>query len=479
MKLLELFEGVKCKKINFIDKDVENLSCDSRRVFSGDLFFCLSGETVDGREYAFDAINGGAVAVVVEKEIENLDCCQIIVENARLSMTELAQKFYNFPSKKLKIIGVTGTNGKTTITYMLSSVLKTAGKNCGVIGTLGIAYGEKLIAPELTTPDPIYLNKIFADMVKQNVEYVIMEVSAHAIYFDKIEGIDFICGIFTNCTQDHLDFFKDMETYKNVKAKFFTEKYCKHAILNFDDNLSLKISKKIINYTSYGLNNPSDVFAVDIQEKLHKSEFVINIKDQIFDMSLNLTGTHNIYNALAVSACANYLNIPIETIALGLKKLDKIEGRLEFIAKYNNADIFIDFAHTPDGLEKSISALLPHCNGKLYCVFGCGGNRDKEKRKIMGKIASELCDFCIITSDNPRFEDEVEIINQIEQGFNTNSEYLCIPNRERAIKVALNMIGMGDILLIAGKGAENYQEIMGVKYSFNDKAVVKKIIAGV
>jgi UDP-N-acetylmuramoyl-L-alanyl-D-glutamate--2,6-diaminopimelate ligase len=372
---------------------------------------------------------------------------------------------------------VTGTNGKTTTTYMLDSIFKVAKKNCAVIGTLGISYAGKFIAPELTTPDPIFLHSVFFDMVKCGVEYVFMEVSAHALHFDKVDGISFEVGIFTNCTQDHLDFFKSMALYAKAKKKMFEGGRCKYAVINSDDELGLELIVNNKNAISYGIENPADVFAVNITESISGSKFVINLFDELYDISLNICALHNVYNAMSAATCAKILGIDTADIALGLNNLKSVSGRLERVDSFNGGEIFVDFAHTPDGLEKTLKALKGMCQGKLYCLFGCGGNRDRLKRPIMGEIAGKYSDFCIITSDNPRFEDPYDIICEIEKGVILSGKpYVSITQRETAIAYALKLLEKGDILLVAGKGGECYQEIMGIKHSYNDNIVIKKII---
>jgi UDP-N-acetylmuramyl-tripeptide synthetase len=314
-------------------------------------------------------------------------------------------------------------------------------------------------------------------MVKWGVEYVFMEVSAHSLYYEKVEGIRFDVGIFTNCTQDHLDFFKNMQAYADCKRKMFKAGRCKYAVINSDDKLGVELLSESLGSISYGIENPADVFAVNIVESLNGSTFVINLFDELYDITLNLCARHNVYNAMGAAAAARLLGISTEYIASGLKALKGVSGRMERVATYNGAGIFVDFAHTPDGLEKSLTALRPLCKGKLYCLFGCGGNRDKTKRPIMGKIAANCSDFCIITSDNPRYEDPYDIIAEIEKGIKpTGKPYVCITSRESATEYALKLVQQGDILLVAGKGGECYQEITGIKHSYNDNIVIKKII---
>ena len=477
MKIGELLQHIEYK--NFLgNADIEftGLCTDSQKVREGDLFLCYKGNEFDSHQFAAEAISRGAVALICERELD-LDVAQIIVLDGRSSIAPAARAFYGYADKKLKIVGITGTNGKTTTTYMLASIFECAGKKAGVIGTLGICYEGKFISPELTTPDPIYLHSVLADMLKCGIKYVFMEVSAHAIYFNKIEGLQFEVGIFTNCTQDHLDFFGNMRDYADCKISFFTDKRCKYAVINSDDETGRRIIHDFKNSVSYGLKNPADVFAVDIEENIKGTSFVINLFDELYEINLKITALHNVYNAMGAAACAKILGIETSDIAEGLSNLKSVTGRLELVAKFNGADIFVDFAHTPDGLEKSLQALKKLCKGKLYCLFGCGGNRDRTKRPIMGKIAAENSDFCIVTSDNPRYEDPYEIISEIEEGIKpSGKKYVTVTDRETATEYAINLLENGDILLVAGKGGEYYQEIMGIKHSYNDTTVIKRII---
>ena len=476
MKLDQLLNCINYKRlIGDVDVAVTGICADSRKLNPGEMFVCYTGGHVDSHVYATEAAERGASAIVCEHPLD-LSLTQIIVEDGRAAIALLARAFYGYADKELNIVGVTGTNGKTTTTYMLKSVFDAAGYKTAIIGTLGILYEDKYISPELTTPDPIFLHSVFADMVHCGVSYVFMEVSAHALYYNKVAGIHFKASILTNVTQDHLDFFGNMDTYIAAKAKLFDREVCDLAIINSDDECSSKMSVSA-RTLSYGLENPADTFAIDLRESINGSDFVINLNDELYDIHLNMPGIHNIYNALAAATCAYAFGVAIDIIARGLANLSGVSGRLEKVAEYNGGYIFVDFAHTPDGLEKSLSSLRKLCDGKLYCVFGCGGNRDKTKRPLMGEVAARNADFLIVTSDNPRFEDAYDIISQIEPGIQkVGTPYVTISDREMATEHAINLLRKGDLLLVAGKGGETYQEIMGIKHSYNDNTIIKKII---
>ncbi len=482
-QLCDAVDGIILKNENksWQDLEINGLSQESQSLQQGDVFFCLTGGKLDGHTFAKQAQTNGAVALVVEREVK-VNIPQILVENTRIAMSQAAASFYNNPAEKLKIIAITGTNGKTTTAHMLSSILKKANKKVGVIGTLGIRYDNISINSPLTTPDPIFLHGVFSKMVQSGVEYVVMEASAHALYYHKLFSLKFCACIFTNFTQDHLDFFKTMQNYKSAKIRLFTSDSCPLAIVNGDDETGIDIwrQRNVLQKGKtvlYGLDSPADAFAIITHEKITAMRLLLNLSDELCAVSVSMIGRYNVYNALAAATCAHALNIPISSIAAGLSELCGVSGRLQYIADCRGASVFVDFAHTPDGLEKSLSVLKKYCKGKLVCLFGCGGNRDKSKRAIMGETAAKTCDFCVLTSDNPRYEDPLDILSQIEKGYRrVSNQYVVVPDRKRAIAYALEYLSMGDILLVAGKGGETTQEIMGIKYPFDDNAIIKKYL---
>ncbi len=479
MLLSELLKTIGHERtFRFEDREVEGIGTDSTHTMQGDLFVCFAGRENDGHDFAAEAVASGAVALAVERELE-LPVPQIVVRDGRKAVSEIAAAFYGHPERKLKIIGITGTNGKTTTAHMLASILAADGRNCGNIGTLGIFYANRAVSPELTTPDPVHLYKVLADMAEAGMEYVAMEVSAHALYYGKVDGIPFEAGIYTNFTEDHLDFFDTMENYAAAKAKLFRKGRCRFALFNYDDEECRRIGARCENAYSYGLENPSDVFAVDVREDFDGCSYVINLFDEICPIRLQMPGLYNVYNSMAAAACAKLLGVSLPSIAAGLSGLRKVSGRLEHVARVKGADIFVDFAHTPDGLEKSLLSLRRHCAGRLICVFGCGGNRDAKKRPLMGSIAARTADFLVLTSDNPRYEDPFDIILQIEKGVRqVGDNYVIVVDRENAIGYAVDMLKEGDVLLVAGKGGETYQEIMGVRHIYSDAAAIETILGG-
>lgn len=482
-KLAAQAEGAKLYGMEHAEVEIKRLTTDSRNQTENSLFFCLSGENADGHDCAAQALKNGAVALVCERRLE-LDAPQIVVQDTRLALAKLSGYFYGNPSQRMKVIGITGTNGKTTSSHMLATILKTAGKRVGVIGTLGIFYGDRKFPSALTTPDPVELQETLAQMYVCGVEYVIMEVSAHALYYHKTAGVQFTACIFTNFTQDHLDFFQTMKSYKKAKEKLFLKEVCPVAFLNGDDEtgreigeMRSKTASKETRTVFYGLQTPTDAFALITEESLRATEAMFNINDKLCRVKLSMTGRHNLYNALAAAACAMELGIGTSAIEKGLAQVKAISGRLEYAGSFKQASIYVDFAHTPDGLAKSLSALKKHCPGRMLCLFGCGGNRDKAKRPLMGEVAAQGADFCVLTSDNPRYEDPLDIIADIEKGYRRFSvKYVVVPDRKKAIEYAMDYLKGGDVLLIAGKGGEEHQEIMGIKYPFNDNAIVEELL---
>lgn len=463
------------------NREITCISADGRSIGAGGLFVCLSGGNVDGHEYASQAVNNGAAAIVVQKPL-NVHVPQIVVEDTRKAFALLAAAFYGNAADNLKIIAITGTNGKTTVSYMLESILRAAGKNVGVIGTLGVKYNGATYPSLLTTPDPVFLHKTLANMFLQGVEYVVMEVSAHALYYQKIAGICFTACIFTNLSQDHLDFFKDMQAYGNTKSLLFDGQICPFAVLNGDEPLAREIGKErgkdkhALKTAYYGLRTPTEAFAVVTEEDLSGIKCLFNINDALLPVHLHVLGEYNVYNALAAATCAVGLGIDETSVRDGLNAFYGAVGRLQRVETSVNAHIFVDFAHTPDGLEQSLKTLKKHCKGRLICCFGCGGNRDKSKRPLMGEIAATYADFCVLTSDNPRYEDALDILSDIERGYRkVSSRYIIIPERKKALAYAVDILQPHDVLLVAGKGGETYQEIMGIKYAFDDYDILKRI----
>lgn len=455
--------------------DCESITFDSRKVAGKSaIFICLKGENTDGHIYAKTAVKNGAKVVITEKQL-GVSKNEIVVKSTRKALAQMAGNFYGNAHKDLKIIAITGTNGKTTTTYMIKRILETSGAKVGLIGTEGAFVRDQYFGVNLTTPDPMELHRLFKIMKDNGCEYCVMEASAHSLFHDKLFGLTFEVGIFSNFTQDHLDFFKTMENYAQAKMKLFEQNFCKIAVLNFDDELGKVIAKNCkIPVISYALDSPADCFAIDIAKNYFGSKFVLNLMDNISDAEINLPGRYNIYNALSAGAGTIALGVDIKQIVSGLKALNFVSGRFNSLPLSSGATAIIDFAHTPDGLKNILMAIKELKPKRLITIFGCGGNRDKGKRKQMGEIAENLSDFTILTSDNPRFENPELILSDIENGFKSD-KFISVVSREKAIEIALNLARNGDVVAILGKGAEKYQDINGIKTPYSDIEAVKML----
>ncbi len=478
MKLSSLLEGVSVKKVLGEDKIIDGVKTNSNCVKQGDAYLLLSENAEESTYFIKDAIKKGASAIVLEnmEKVEYvLDVTFVIVEDIRKCFTKMCSNLYGNPEKDLKIIGITGTNGKTTVGFMIKHILEKNGVKCALIGTNGIYFDDIYVKPKLTTPDPNDLFYYFRQIVDKNISIVVMEVSAHSIFFDKIYGIDFFCGVFTNLSQDHLDFFKSMDEYRKTKLNFLNNENCKYIVANADDTVIKEIKDNNNKVLTYGIKEPSDVFAINIQTLENGEKFVLNIFDKIYEVFLPILGDFNVYNSLAAFTVLSILGIKMDNIISSIKDFKGVEGRMEQV--YNkDFKIYIDYAHTPDGLKQALISLKKITENNLIVVFGCGGNRDKEKRPIMGEIATTYADFTVITTDNPRFENKFDIVLDIEKGVVKDKKRIVVLDRIDAIRYAINSARKNDTLLIAGKGAEDYQDIMGVKHDYNDKETVMKIL---
>ena len=355
MKLEQLIKGINPVEIlGDINVEITEIKTDSNQVTKGCMFICLCGREFDGHDFVKQVECYGAVAIVTEKKIETV-ITQIVVKDTRAAFSKLAATYYGQVDKKMKMIAVVGTNGKTTTAHLIKKIMDNSGTSCGVIGTLGSFYKNKHIEPSLTTPDPIELHKILADMYENGIRTVVMEVSAHAIFLEKVKGINFFCAVFTNFSQDHLDYFKNMEKYKQAKLKFFKENSCRYIVTNSDDAVGREISTVYKDVITYGVDNPADIFAIEINEKADGSEFVINLFDFIYRLKINLIGRFNVYNALAAASTAVLLGLTPENTLVALEKINAVSGRLEKVYD-GEFKVYIDYAHTPDGLKKVLRA---------------------------------------------------------------------------------------------------------------------------
>ena len=478
MKLTELTEKLNNVYI-YGDADISDVSSSSKHKGENWLFICNEKRPKNMNAYVREAKSNGAVAIICAEKAD-ADIPQAVTNDVRYAYSFICSEFFSRPQDDMKIVAVVGTNGKTTTAHLIGKILNFAGINCGVIGTLGAFYNGKEEPLDLTTHDPEDFFALLKRMRDGGVKIVVTELSAHAIYYKKLACIYFEAIIFTNCTQDHLDFFRDMESYFAAKASVFCDEKCKYKIINADDPYGREIIRQNNkNVLSYGIKNPSDVFALRIKYGAGGTDFFLNALDSVERVKTSLIGNFNVYNSLAAITFSVSQNIPLKSVVAALKECKAISGRLEMVAEYNGATIYVDYAHTPDGLENALLTLGKITRNNLICLFGCGGNRDKTKRSTMGKVAGDIADFVIITSDNPRFEDPDKIISEVECGVREATwDYVCIKDRFNAIKYAVRSLSHGDVLLIAGKGAEEYQEVLGVKKPFSDKKAVNEVIGG-
>ena len=458
---------------------IAELCMDSRKQEDHGLFFCISGAHFDGHLFARQAVENGAAALVTEKPIPGLDVPQLIVDNSRVAMSLAAVAFYDHPDRRMRLLGLTGTKGKTTTSYLIQGILEQTGATCGVIGTIGSYLGGKLLKSGLTTPDPIDLQKSLSMMADAGADYVSMEVSAHAIALHRLEGMQFETGCYTNLSQDHLDFFGTMERYFDCKRSFFHSHFIRNAALNADDEHAVLIKKTMdVPCLTYGICSPADVMASDIEITEDGVRFVMRVlnTDQ-YPVRMKLTGMFNVYNALAAAAVCLNQGVEPREIARALETVHSVPGRAEVLDTNTPYKVILDYSHSPDALENILKTVREFTRGRVIALFGCGGDRDHSKRPIMGEIGGRLSDYCILTSDNPRTEDPYAILASVERGLKrTQTPYTVIENRREAIRYALNMGRDGDVIVLAGKGHETYQEINGVKRPFDEKVVVNELL---
>lgn len=492
MKVIELSSCLAASQL-YGEGDVEitDIQTDSRRVQPGDLFICLPGHTVDGHDYAAQAAAKGAAAIVCERKLE-IDLPQIIVDNSRFAMSVMANAFFGSPSSRMRMIGVTGTNGKTTTTYLIERIMEDQDIKTGLIGTIQMRYDGQSYPMSGTTPESLELQRSLQDMASKGVQCCVMEVSSHALEQGRVKGTDFRTAIFTNLTQDHLDYHHTMEEYRAVKGLFFSrlgnvispwKEERKYAVLNADDPASdYFAAQTAAEVVTYGIDNEANVRASQISITSKGTFFHVHTFKGETDISLRMVGKFNVYNALAAIAAALLEDVPLSAIKASLEALTGVNGRVESVDEGQDFAVIVDYAHTPDGLENVLRTVREFATGKVLTVFGCGGDRDRTKRPLMGKIAAQYSNYIFVTSDNPRTEDPLLILKDIEAGLAedgvTSDRYELVVDRREAIRKAIDMASPSDVVLIAGKGHETYQLIGGVVHDFDDRLVAKEVIRG-
>lgn len=463
--------------------DIKSIQMDDRKVNEGSLFVCIKGFTVDGHDYAKKAVNNGAVAVIAEKDLP-LSVPVIVISDTTRALAMLASKFYNHPTHTLPLIGITGTNGKTTITYLLETIFEKHKKKTGLIGTIQMKIGEEVYPINNTTPDSLELQSDFKKMVDAGVEQAIMEVSSHALDQGRVFGCDYDIAIFTNLSQDHLDYHENMDDYLRAKSLLFSQlgntygSKDKFAVINEDEKASKLLKKSTAQHlVTYGINRHSDVMASSINLGITQTDFILNTPEGNVSISSKLIGKFNVYNMLAATAAALASNVPLDTIKVALESVSGIKGRFEPVLAKQHYAVIVDYAHTPDSLDNVLETIKGFAKQKIYVVVGCGGDRDQTKRPLMAQIAAKYADQAIFTSDNPRTEDPDKIVSDMIAGLNENvHNYKIIMDRSKAITDAINMAEKDDVILIAGKGHETYQQIGHTKYDFDDYKVAEEAI---
>jgi UDP-N-acetylmuramoyl-L-alanyl-D-glutamate--2,6-diaminopimelate ligase len=472
MYLDELFPGAPAV-------DIAGLAYDNRAVGPRDLFFCVRGFTADGHQFAADAVSRGAAALVVDHLVD-VDIPQVEVGDVRQAMATAAAKFYGKPTDTLQVVGVTGTNGKTTTAYLVRALLEAAGRQSGLLGTVKSIVGGVGREAGRTTPEAIDLQRTFREMLDAGDVACVMEVSSHALELARVDGVNFTVGIFTNLTQDHLDFHPTMEDYFLAKRKLFTECHAQTAIINVDDAYGRRLAAdaQIEGPVTFALDDPAASFrASDLKSDLEGSSFTVHAPDGVHELRSPLRGRFNVYNVLAALAAARALGVAADVAIAAIQQAGQVPGRFETVDEGQPFAVLVDYAHTPDSLENVLAAARVLTEGRLHVVFGCGGDRDRGKRPVMGEIAARLADHVIVTSDNPRSEDPAAIIDEILTGIELPVEHEV--DRRIAITAAISAAAAGDVVVIAGKGHEQGQEFAsGEKLPFDDVAVAREALRG-
>ena len=482
MKLTKLLECLEYEVRQGSDQiEVTELINDSRKVTEGSVFVCISGAVSDGHEYIEDVAAKGAAAVIVERPVDAPEGLTVIhVDDTRYALALMSAAYFDYPAKKLKVIGITGTKGKTTTTYMVKSILEGAGYKVGLIGTIEAIIGDKSIPANNTTPESYTIHQYFAQMVEAGCDCVVMEVSSQGLMLHRTAGIQFEIGIFTNLGEDHIgpNEHKDFEDYKRCKGIFFTQ--CKLGIANVDDQWYKDLFKNATcQVETFGFSEEADLRATNVQHIakqgcLGVAYHVTGLMD--FDVEIDIPGNFSVYNSLTAIAVCRHFGVPVEKIQAALKQA-KVKGRVEMVKVSDEFAMLIDYAHNAMSLESLLETLRDYNPGRIVTIFGCGGNRSRTRRYEMGEVSGRLSDFTIITSDNPRFEEPQDIINDIITGMKkTDGKYIDICDRKEAIRYAIEHGQPGDIIVLAGKGHETYQEIKGVKYDMDDRVLIKEVL---
>jgi UDP-N-acetylmuramoyl-L-alanyl-D-glutamate--2,6-diaminopimelate ligase len=467
-----------------LDMPCTGVEYDSRTVKPGSVFVALPGQKADGATFAPQAVKSGAVAIVSERQrSENVAAPWVVVGNARLALAHLASEFFGHPSRRMKVVGITGTNGKTTTSYLLQAIFEAAGTRCGLMGTVTYRIGERQIAATRTTPEAPDVQLLMRQMLDAGCRACVMEVSSHALAMHRVDGIRFAAGVFTNLTRDHLDFHHDMESYFTAKRRLFEILPADApAVINVDDPRGASLVDAVRRPVTYAINRGADVTPGPLSFGLDGLRFDVRMPQGVAHVESKLVGKPNVYNILAAATTAAALGIGIDAIEEGLRRLGGVPGRFELVSSAgDDITVVVDYAHTDDALRNLLETARPLASRRLITVFGAGGDRDRTKRPLMGMVAGRLSDVVVITSDNPRTEDPMRIIEEVKLGAEPemrqgNAEVVAMPDRREAILHSIDRASVGDVVLIAGKGHEKYQEIGGRVTPFDDVAVAREAL---
>lgn len=487
MKLKEILKGIDdLKAKGNLDIEVKNITCDSRSINAGDMFVAIKGFDVDGHKFVKDALERGASVILInEDEAKNIislindDVTLVTTKDTRKAVASCACNYYQNPSKKVKLIGVTGTKGKTTTTFMIKAILEKQGIKTGLVGTIASYSGsKKLEDSDRTTPDSLKLQSLFSTMYNDGCEAIVMEVSSQSLKLHRVDGCDFDIGIFTNFSEDHISpkEHPDMEDYFESKVQLF--KMCKTAFINSDDINTIRVPElvKSCNFKTYGIDNECDLLAKDITITNSYVDFRVRLNGRNERIKTSIPGRFSVYNSLAAICVAEKMGVSTENVKAALEEV-RVPGRSELVDNKLGLTIMIDYAHSPESLQSILQAVKSYTRGRVISVFGCGGDRDHSKRPQMGEISGRIASYTIITSDNPRTEEPKSIVDEIEEGIKkTKGKYECVVDRTAAIKRAIEMYEKNDIIVLAGKGHETYQEINHVKHPYDERIIIKEVI---
>ncbi|WLR52245.1 UDP-N-acetylmuramoyl-L-alanyl-D-glutamate--2,6-diaminopimelate ligase [Bacillus tianshenii] len=483
MELHTLLKALKFYHIhNEANPVLTGIEMDSRLVQPGSLFVCVRGYTVDGHRFAESAVENGAAAIVAEEKLD-VSVPVIVVSDSKRALAMLSDLFYGCPTQKMRLIGVTGTNGKTTTTHMIDEIFRVNGEKTGMIGTIHIKMGDETIPVTNTTPESVVLQQNFSKMEKHGVQTAVMEVSSHALDLGRVRGCDFDVAVFTNLTQDHLDYHETMDEYRRAKGLLFAQlggafhpEKPKYAVLNMDDTASEQYARSTAAHVlTYGINKQADVRAESIQMTNQGTTFTLVTPVGSTAITMKFVGRFSIYNVLAAAAAAIACDVKLTTVAEAIEGMEGVAGRFELVNAGQPFSVIVDYAHTPDSLENVLKTVKDVTEQKIYCIVGCGGDRDKTKRPLMAKIAAHYADEAVLTSDNPRSEDPEQILRDMEAGI-ADENYTTITDRKEAIHYAVSKAQAGDVVLIAGKGHETYQIIGDKTYDFDDRVVAAQAV---